>query len=107
MKGVFRVLGDIKSIKKGYLDKFLLLNSKLYLFEFQIFLDYWARFRKKIVRKSISRLFCKEKTVSSHWKIKMHLNDNITHVTNHFYDKWADKFNLSAFFCKKNLNYYQ
>lgn len=47
MKGVFRVLGDIKSIKKGYLDKFLLLNSKLYLFEFQIFLDYWGRFREK------------------------------------------------------------
>ena len=59
MKGVFRVLGDIKSIKKGYLDKFLLLNSKLYLFDFQMFLDYWGRFRKKIVRKSISRLFCK------------------------------------------------
>ena len=47
MKGVFRVLGDIKSIKKGYLDKFLLLNTKLYLFEFQIFLDYWGRFRGK------------------------------------------------------------
>lgn len=51
MKGVFRVLGDIKSIKKGYLDKFLLLNSKLYLFEFQIFLNYWGRFRKKNCKK--------------------------------------------------------
>lgn len=51
MKGVFRVLGDIKSIKKGYLDKFLLLNSKLYLFEFQIFLDYWGRFKEKNCKK--------------------------------------------------------
>ena len=51
MKGVFRVLGDIKSIKKGYLDKFLLLNSKLYLFEFQIFLDYWVGSGEKNCKK--------------------------------------------------------